>query len=57
VSGDIRNPLVVPLGPGAITSELVGIFERTLQLPARLIDLPSGGREQAPAPDGKIPSD
>jgi hypothetical protein len=57
VSGDIRNPLVVPLGPGAITSELVGIFERTLKLPARLIDLPSGGREQAPAPDGKIPSD
>jgi hypothetical protein len=37
VSGDIRDPLVVPLGPRAITSELLGIFERTLKLPARLV--------------------
>ena len=37
VSGDIRDPLVVPLGPRAITSELVGIFERTLKLPTRLV--------------------
>jgi hypothetical protein len=36
VSGDIRNPTVVPLGPQAITSELIGIFERTLKLPAKL---------------------
>jgi uncharacterized protein involved in outer membrane biogenesis len=36
VSGDIRNPLVVPLGPGAITSELKGIFDRTLSLPGSL---------------------
>jgi uncharacterized protein involved in outer membrane biogenesis len=36
VSGDIRNPTVVPLGPQAITSELTGIFERTLKLPAKL---------------------
>jgi uncharacterized protein involved in outer membrane biogenesis len=35
VTGDIRDPLVVPLGPRAITSELVGIFERTLKLPGR----------------------
>jgi hypothetical protein len=27
----------VPLGPGAITSEVLGIFERTLKLPAKLI--------------------
>jgi len=47
VSGDIRDPLVVPLGPGAITSELVGIFERALKLPARLIDFPSGGQDAA----------
>jgi hypothetical protein len=52
VSGDIRDPLVVPLGPGAITSELVGIFERTLKLPGKLITLPEGGREAQP-PDGK----
>ncbi|HSC93770.1 MAG TPA: AsmA-like C-terminal domain-containing protein [Burkholderiales bacterium] len=37
VSGDIRNPLVVPLGPVAVTSEVLGIFERTLKLPAKLI--------------------
>ena len=37
VSGDIRNPLVVPLGPLAVGSEVLGIFERTLKLPAKLI--------------------
>jgi hypothetical protein len=37
VSGDIRDPLVVPLGPGAITSEVLGIFERTLKLPVKLV--------------------
>jgi hypothetical protein len=37
VSGDIRNPLVVPLGPGAVTSELKGILQRTLKLPAGLL--------------------
>jgi hypothetical protein len=37
VSGDIRDPLVVPLGPQAVGSEVLGIFERTLKLPARLI--------------------
>jgi len=46
VSGDIRDPLVVPLGPAAITSELLGIFERTLKLPGKLVPLPSG---EAPA--------
>jgi hypothetical protein len=38
VSGDIRSPLVVPLGPRAVTQELLGIFERTLKLPTRLVD-------------------
>lgn len=38
VSGDIRNPLVVPLGPVAVTSNLLGIFERTLKLPAKLVE-------------------
>jgi len=36
VSGDIRDPLVVPLGPSAITSELKGIFDRTLSVPGKL---------------------
>ncbi|MBX9965406.1 MAG: AsmA-like C-terminal domain-containing protein [Burkholderiales bacterium] len=47
VSGDIRNPRVVPLGPGAVTSELTGIFERTLKLPGKLL-APTGG--EAPEP-------
>src|SRR3954452_1899002 len=37
VSGDIRNPLVVPLGPRAISDSLLGIFERTLKLPGKLV--------------------
>jgi hypothetical protein len=37
VSGDIRDPLVVPLGPAAVGSEVLGIFERTLKLPAKLV--------------------
>jgi len=37
VTGDIRDPAVVPLDPRAITTELVGIFERTLKLPKRLL--------------------
>ena len=40
VSGDIRSPIVVPLGPRAVTNELLGIFERTLKLPARLAEPP-----------------
>jgi len=43
VSGDIRDPLVVPLGPSAVTSELMGIFERTIKLPGKLV--PSQGGE------------
>jgi hypothetical protein len=38
VTGDIRNPAVVPLDPRAITSELVGIFQRTLNLPSKLLE-------------------
>jgi hypothetical protein len=38
VTGDIRSPLVVPLGPRAVTQELLGIFERTLKLPTTLVD-------------------
>jgi uncharacterized protein YhdP len=37
VSGDIRDPLVVPLGPRAVTDRLLGIFERTLKLPGKLV--------------------
>ena len=49
VSGDIRDPLVVPLGPAAVTSELKGVFERTITLPAKLVP-PTGGNSGAAAP-------
>ena len=39
VSGDIRSPYVIPLGPTAVASELVGVFQRTLNLPAHLFGL------------------
>jgi hypothetical protein len=35
VTGDYRDPLVIPLSAGAVTSELAGIFERTLKLPRK----------------------
>jgi hypothetical protein len=41
---------VVPLGPGAVTSELLGIFERTLKLPAELLPKPRGDSQAAPSP-------
>jgi hypothetical protein len=49
VSGDIRDPLVVPLGPGAVTSELLGIFERALKLPAELLPQQRGDSPAAPS--------
>jgi AsmA-like protein len=48
VSGDIRDPRVVPLGPSAVTSELVGIFERAIKLPGKLV--PSEGAPAEPRP-------
>jgi hypothetical protein len=38
VTGDIRDPNVVVLGPRAVGSELLGIFERTLKLPSKIMD-------------------
>ena len=49
VTGDIRNPLVVPLGPQAVTDRLLGIFERTLKLPGKLV-APAAGEAPAAAP-------
>jgi hypothetical protein len=37
VTGDIRHPVVVPLGPRAVTDTVLGIFERTLKLPGKLV--------------------
>lgn len=53
VSGDIRDPLVVPLGPSAITSELKGIFERTLKVPSRLLAPLKADPESGAPPDAR----
>lgn len=50
VSGDIANPLVVPLGPSAVTTQLLGVFERTLKLPGKMLaPLQNGASPPAPA--------
>jgi hypothetical protein len=43
VTGDFRDPLVVPLSAAAVTSELAGIFVRTLKLPAKILEPVSTG--------------
>jgi hypothetical protein len=51
VTGDLRDPLVVPLGPAAVTSELAGIFVRTLKLPAKIlapVSTGAGAERKAP---------
>ena len=53
VSGDIRDPAVVPLGPAAITSELTGIFERTLKVPSKLLAPLKAGPASGPPPDAQ----
>ncbi|MGH8686218.1 MAG: AsmA-like C-terminal domain-containing protein [Burkholderiales bacterium] len=47
VSGDIRDPLVVPLDPRAIASRVLGVFERTFKLPEHL--LAPAGTDATPA--------
>ena len=37
VRGDISDPKVTPLEPAAVGEELLGIVERTLKVPARII--------------------
>jgi hypothetical protein len=44
VHGDIRDPVIVPLGPHAVTDQLLGIFERTLKLPGKLVVPPAEGK-------------
>src|SRR5688572_1874874 len=44
VNGDIRDPTVVPLGPRAVTDQLLGIFERALKLPGKLVAPPQETR-------------
>ena len=44
VHGDIRDPVIVPLGPRAVTDQLLGIFERALKLPGKLLVPPQGAK-------------
>ena len=37
VRGDIRDPVVVPLGPHAVSDRLVGILGRTIKAPVELV--------------------
>lgn len=54
VNGDIRNPVVVPLGPRAVTDRMLGIFERTLKLPGKLVVKPPAA-DKPPATDQPPP--
>jgi len=38
VTGNLKNPSVIPLEPSAVGAGLLGILERTLKLPVRLIE-------------------
>jgi hypothetical protein len=38
VTGDIRAPMVVPLGPRAVGSEVLGVFERSFKLPGKMVE-------------------
>jgi len=38
VKGDIRKPIVAPLGPEAVGSEVLGVFQRTFKLPGKMIE-------------------
>ena len=37
VRGNLDNPEVIPLGPDAVGSEMIGIMKRTLELPFKII--------------------
>jgi hypothetical protein len=46
VSGDIRDPTVVPLGVRAIGDQLAGILQRTFNLPGKIVEV--SGASTAP---------
>ena len=37
VTGDLSNPVVIPLSPTAVGSELLGIMKKTIELPLKII--------------------
>jgi hypothetical protein len=48
VTGDLRDPLVVPLGPGAIGQTVVNLLGAVVKTPIDLLDPFVGRREEAP---------
>jgi len=54
VKGDLRNPKVTPMDPGAVGEGLLGIFERTLKTPVHVISPFFPGKEKKAA-DGVPP--
>jgi len=38
VYGDYKNPIIVPLDPTAVGSQLLGILNRIIEAPAKLIE-------------------
>ena len=37
VAGDLSNPVVIPLSPAAVGSELLGLMKKTIELPFKII--------------------
>jgi len=51
VRGDLKNPNVIPLAPGAIGADLFGIMKRTVTLPVSMVDtLGSVGQQREGSP-------
>jgi hypothetical protein len=52
VTGDIRNPRVVPLGPEALSAELRGVFQRALRMPGKALRALEAPEAASPFPRG-----
>lgn len=39
ITGDLTDPMIIPLSPSAVGSELLGILKRIIKLPVKLIQL------------------
>jgi hypothetical protein len=54
VKGDLRDPKVTTMDPGAVGAGLLGIFERTLKTPVHIVSPFFPGKEKKAA-DGATP--
>jgi hypothetical protein len=53
VLGTVQNPIVVPLGPGAVASRMTSIIANTLRLPIDAVKVLSPNAPAAPGPGAK----